>query len=399
MRERRITIASLSSGEVQFTKTENVVFGRPADEAIRKQAEAMGARRVLLIASTSLRTGTDAIAGIERTLGDRHAATFDGIAPHAPRSDVLRATDAARAVQADLIASIGGGSVTDATKIVALALKHDVRRVEDFEALRTRVDADGRAENPLTEGPDIRVVAVPTTLSGGEFNPRSGATDEATQHKQGYGHPAMVPVAVILDPALTVHTPDWVWLSTGMRAVDHSVETLASFRSNDYADGIADSALRLLVEGLARSKADPADLEARLKCQIGAWQAMMPVIAGVPMGASHAIGHVLGGTCGVPHGYTSCILSPTVLAWNAQVDASRQGRILDCLGGDHATASGALDAFVRNLGMPRTLRAVSVEADRFDAVADYAMHDLWLRTNPRPIGSRDDVMEILRMAA
>ena len=105
---------------------------------------------------------------------------------------------------------------------------------------------------------------------GGEFNPRSGATDERTQHKQGYGHPAMVPVAIILDPALAVHTPEWVWLSTGVRAVDHTVETLASHRSNDYADGLADSALRLLVEGLARVKADPSDLEGRLKCQIGA---------------------------------------------------------------------------------------------------------------------------------
>src|SRR3546814_513796 len=137
-----------------------------------------------------------------------------GIAPHAPRSDVLRAVEAARAVDADLIVSIGGGSVIDATKIAALALKHDIRRVEDFEPLRTRVDADGQAVNPLTEGPDIRVVCVPTTLSGGEFNPRSGATDERAQHKQGYGHPAMVPVAIVLDPALAVHTPEWVWLSS-----------------------------------------------------------------------------------------------------------------------------------------------------------------------------------------
>lgn len=389
----------LSSGEVTFTETRRVVFGRPAGEALREQAEAMGARRVLLIASTSLCTGTDAIAGIEAALGDRHAGTFHGIAPHAPRSDVLRAVEAARSAKADLIVSVGGGSVTDATKIVALALKHQVRRVEDFEPLRTRVDAEGHAVNPLTEGPDIRVVCVPTTLSGGEFNPRSGATDERTQHKQGYGHPAMVPVAIVLDPALAVHTPEWVWLSTGVRAVDHTVETLASHRSNDYADGIADSALRLLVEGLARVKADPRDLAGRLKCQIGAWQAMMPVLAGVPMGASHAIGHVLGGTCGVPHGYTSCILSPTVLAWNAEHDAHRQGRILQCLGGGQTTAAAALDAFVRGLGMPRTLAEVGVGEAQFGQVAAYAMHDLWLRTNPRPIRGEADVLTILRMAA
>lgn len=392
-------VEKCASGEMTFTDTKRVIFGEPARDAIRRQAEAMGARRLFLITSATLRTKTDLIAEIERALGDRHAGSFHGIAPHAPRSDVLRAAEAAREARADLIVSIGGGSVTDASKIVALLLKHDVRSVEGFEPLRTRVDADGAAVNPLTAGPDIRVICVPTTLSGGEFNPRSGATDEATMHKQGYGHPAMVPIAVILDPALTVETPDWVWFSTGVRAVDHAVETLASNQSHAFADGLADSALRLLVEGLTRSRADPADLDGRLQCQIGAWQAMVPVIGGVPMGASHAIGHVLGGTCGVPHGYTSCVMSPFVLAWNAEHDAARQGRILDGLGGGHATASQALDVFVRSLDMPRTLAAVGVGEDRFQTVADYVMHDQWLRTNPRPIRSPADVMEILRLAA
>src|SRR3546814_19952814 len=112
---------------------------------------------------------------------------------------------------------------------------------------------------------------------------------------------------------------------------------------------------------------------------------MMPVPAGVPMGASHAIGHVLGGTCGVPHGYTSCILSPTVLAWNAEHDARRQGRILQCLGNGQATAAAALDAFVRGLGMPRPLAEVGVAAAQFGQVAPYAMHALWLRPTPRPL--------------
>jgi alcohol dehydrogenase class IV len=146
----------------------------------------------------------------------------------------------------------------------------------------------------------VRVICIPTTLSGGEFNALSGVTDEKTLHKQGYQHRLMAPVAVILDPAITVHTPHWLWLSTGVRSVDHAVETLASTRSNPFCDGVADSALRLLAEGLPRAKADPGDLDGRLKCQIGAWQSMIPIVGGVPMGASHAIGHVLGGACDVP---------------------------------------------------------------------------------------------------
>lgn len=385
--------------ELRFTKTERVTMGMPAADAIIDQANAMGCNKVFLIASTTLRENTDVIAAIERKLGDLHAGTFSGIAPHAPRTDVLKATNAVRDANADLIVSIGGGSATDAAKIVSLLVKHDVRKVESFEPLRTYVTDDGEVVNPITVGPDIPVICVPTTLSGGEFNALSGATDEVTQHKQGYQHRGMAPVMVVLDPAITVHTSEWLWHSTGVRAVDHAVETLSSDKSNDFADGLAESALRLLAEGLPKVKADRTDLAARLKCQIGAWQSMISIIGGVPMGASHAIGHILGGTCDVPHGYCSCVMAPYVLQWNAEYDQSRQHRILHILGGDHDTAADALDALIRELGMPRTLGEVGVGSDRFQQIAEYTLLDIWGRTNPRPITSADDIMAILRLAA
>ncbi|WP_234990018.1 iron-containing alcohol dehydrogenase [Altererythrobacter xiamenensis] len=374
-------------------------MGRPAGEALLDQAEAMGCNKVFLLASSTLREKTDEISRIENTLGKRHTATFSGIAPHAPRADVLKAANAAREAGADMIVSIGGGSATDAAKIVSLLIKHDVRTVEDFEPLRTYVTGDGEVINPITVGPDIPVICVPTTLSGGEFNALSGATDEETQHKQGYEHRNMAPVMVVLDPAITVHTPEWLWLSTGVRSVDHAVETLSSDKSNDFADGLAESALKLLVEGLPRVKADPDDLEGRLKCQVGAWQSMISIIGGVPMGASHAIGHILGGTCNVPHGYCSCVMAPYVLQWNAEYDDSRQNRTLSVLGSTHPTAAEALDAFIRNLGMPRTLSEVGVDESRFQQVSEYTLLDIWGRTNPRPVKTADDIMEILRLAA
>jgi alcohol dehydrogenase class IV len=382
-----------------FTATERVSIGRPAAEVIREQAERQGAQRVFILAGSTLRHKTGEVSAIEQALGAMHAATFDGIRPHAPRADVLAAANAARAGGADLVVTVGGGSVTDAGKIVTLLLKHDVMTTEGFEPLRTYVTEDGQVINPVTVGPDIRTICVPTTLSGGEFNALSGATDEVTAHKQGYEHRLMAPVMVVLDPELSRHTPEWLWLSTGVRSVDHAVETLASDKSNDFADGLADSALRLLAEGLPRVKADPQDMEGRLKCQIGAWQSMISIIGGVPMGASHAIGHILGGTCDVPHGYCSCVMAPYVQAWNAEHDASRQGRISACFGTPGEPASEVLDRFIRGLGMPRTLSEVGVGEDRFQQVAEYTLLDIWGRTNPRPVRSAADVLEILRMAA
>lgn len=388
----------VTASQVMLTATERVTLGVPSAEAIAQEAASRGANRVFILASSHLNRQTDEIRKIEAALGARHAATHDGIQPHAPRGDVLAAATRAREVKADLVVTVGGGSVTDAGKILLICLKHNITTIDQFDDYRVRVDDEGKMVLPDFTGPDIRAICVPTTLSGGEFNPLSGATDEAIKLKQAYTQREMVPVCVVLDPAITTHTPEWLWLSTGVRSVDHATETLASFLSNDFCDGIADSALRLLAAGLPAVKADPGDLDARLKCQIGAWQSMIPIIGGVPMGASHAIGHVLGGTCDVPHGHTSCVMSPYVQAFNLSVNAERQKRISACLGDPSRPASELLDALIRGLGMPRSLREVGVREDQLQLISEYTLEDIWGRTNPRTIRTAADVMEILRTA-
>lgn len=388
----------VAASQVVLTATERVTLGVPAADAIAEEATNRGAKRVFILCSSFLNRQTDEIRRIEAALGDRHAATHDGIQPHAPRGDVLAAANQARAAKADLVVTVGGGSVTDAGKILLICLKHNITAVDQFDDYRVRVEEDGTVVSPVFDGPDVRAICVPTTLSGGEFNPLSGATDESIKQKQPYTQREMVPVCIVLDPAITVHTPEWLWLSTGVRSVDHATETLASFLSNDFCDGIADSALRLLAEGLPRVKANPGDLDARLKCQIGAWQSMIPIIGGVPMGASHAIGHVLGGTCDVPHGYTSCVMSPFVQAFNAPVNGERQKRISACLGDASRPASELLDTLIRGLGMPRSLKEVGVREDQLQLVSEYTLEDIWGRTNPRPITSARDVMAILQTA-
>jgi maleylacetate reductase len=379
------------------TATERVLMGQPAAETLCAEAERLGAQRVFIIASDSLVRDTDEVRRVQDALGARCAGVFSGVKPHVPRASVLAATERARTAGADLIVSLGGGSVTDAAKIVALALRHGWQQHEDFEPYHFVVTDHGLTW-PSFDGPEVRVVCVPTTLSGGEFNPLSGATDERVKLKQGYLHRRMAPVSVILDPALTRHTPEWLWLSTGVRAVDHACETLGSLMSNPFCDGLAESALRLLSEGLMRVKADPADMEGRLKCQIGAWQSMVPIIAGVPMGISHATGHALGGTFDVPHGHTSCVMAPYALAFNEPVNGARQARISAALGHANEPASKVTDRLIRSLGMPRSLPEVGVKAVDVPRLAEAVMHDLWTRTNARPLESVDAVAAFLRTA-
>lgn len=386
------------SGEVICTALERVLYGKPAARALADEAERLGAERVFLLVSSTLNEKTDEVEKIRAALGSRVAAVHHGIPPHGPRTAILRAAEHARQCNADLIVTVGGGTLTDAGKIILVCLKHDLREHDDLEPFHVYVDDQGAVIKPEFDGPDLRMIAVPTTLSGGEFNPLGGATDETRKLKQGYEHRLLVPVSVVLDPALTVYTPEWLWHSTGVRSLDHAMETLGSLQSNDYCDGIAESAIRLLTDGLSRVKRDPGDLEARLRCQIGVWQSMIPVVAGVPMGASHAIGHVLGGTRDVPHGYTSCVMAPFVLRFNAPVNGARQKRISAAFGQPDRAADQLADEFIRSLGMPRSLGEVGVSEADLPLVAEYTMEDFWARTNPRTIATPDDVMEILRTA-
>src|ERR1700744_1963901 len=262
---------------------------------------------------------------------------------HPPRVDVGAPANAARDVRADLVLTVGGGSVTDAAKMVGLCLGNDVTIPEQLDDFRAKITPEGKTERaptapegrtrrPLPKPPGVRFVAVPTTLSAGEFTSFAGCTDTARHVKESFGTALMMPSAVILDPAVTLHTPEWLFLSTGIRAVDHAVEDICSINPTPFSDGASLHALRLLSAGLRALKQNPDDLEARLNCQLGAWMSIMGSQNGVAKGASHGIGHVLGGAAGVPHGYTSCVMLPHVLRFNEPANAARQAMVAEALG-------------------------------------------------------------------
>ena len=384
----------MQAGRVVFCGLDEGGVGRPASEAIVEELDRLRAKRAFLMVSGTLNRETDTIANISRAIGSRCVAIFDAMPPHTPRAAVIAASEQARATKADIIVTVGGGSITDGAKAVQFCLANDVRSPDDIDRIRS-----GRGPSPPLVAPTVRQISVPTTIAGGEFSAIAGVTNEKTKVKEALRHPLLMPRATILDPWLGAHTPEWLWLSTGIRAVDHCAEGICSREAHPYGDAQALKGLAILARALPRVKADGGDLDARLDCQIGTWLSTGPLASGVPMGASHAIGHILGGTCDVPHGYTSCVMSPYVLAWNAEHDASRQARTLAVLGGEHASASAALDAFIAGLGMPRRLSEVGVDESRFQQVAEYTLLDIWGRTNPRPVTSAADILEILRRAA
>ncbi len=383
----------IAQGHIVFTQQEEVIYGKPAAEAVADCATRYGAERVFVMAGGTLARETDEVRRLLDALGPRCAGVFSEMPAHTPRKAVIAATAQAREAKADLIVTLGGGSVTDGAKGVQLCLANDIDTPKGIDALKT---VPGRAANP--KAPTVRQISVPTTLSGGEFSAIAGVTDEATNTKELLRHPGIIPRAVILDPAVTVHTPTWLWMSTGIRAVDHCVEGICSAESNPYGDAQAMKALALFTSGLPKVHSDPADLNARLECQLGTWLSMGPLSSGVPMGASHGIGYVLGAAFGVPHGHTSCVMLPAVMHWNAPVNADKQALVSDAMGRPGDNAAAVLDAFIAGLGQPRRLTDVGVPEDAFGTIAEQSMATPWVPRNPRSIDGPQDIVEILELA-
>ena len=259
--------------------------------------------------------------------GARLAGVFKGASQHVPSHTVVALVEEYRRAGADCMVSFGGGSPIDTVKVAAKRILEGSRpgaaapHTIDFEA------AD------VVGGPDLIHIAMPTTLSAGEFTPIGGVTDEKSNVKGGVVDPRLAPRTIILDPELTVETPAWLWTATGMRAMDHAVEVIYSSRHQLIADTLGARAISLLVNHLPASlKTTGAEsLAHRGQCQLAAWFSIFGIMS-TRVGISHALGHQIGPMWDVPHGVTSCITLPHVMRFMADVAPERFGPIAEGLG-------------------------------------------------------------------
>lgn len=319
--------------EHRFAATEHVVVGPGTLARLDGECEEGGMRRVVVVTGRSLRDRTPVIEAVERILGQRRVATFADVAEHTPASIVARLATLLSESHADGAVAVGGGSPIDSTKAALYELDRG----------------------------STRQIAVPTTLSAAEFTHTAGVTDDATKRKGGVAGRALAPRSVILDAEITVHTPQRLWLSSGIRALDHAVESVYAPDRDRFTIELCLRAIAMLREALPRCKHDAKDIDARQEAQVAAWYSGMGLASATVM-PSHPLGRVLGASFDVPHGITSCLLLAPSIDWTARQAPDRVAPLVEAFEVDDVTHVGdAVRALVTSLDLPTQMRHVGLD--------------------------------------
>ncbi len=355
---------------------QHVISGTGAVREISDQLDRAGKKRAFILTGNTLATKTGLVAQIEDLLGDRWIGTFSDCREHVPASSVAKATEQAIEAQADAVVSLGGGSPTDTAKHVTLNLLGERPRGDVVQAI------------------------LPTTLSAGEFTFIAGITNEETGVKEGRIDQRGLPSLVILDPELTVPTPERLWSSTAMKALDHAIETVWSPRAHPVSDTLALEAIARLRQNLEASL-DPTNLDARAECQIAAWMSIFGMRSLGGFRLSHPIGHQVGGRWGVPHGITSCVILPEVMRFLAPVTKNAQAKIARKLDvSQHessdaeaaAAAPGEVEDFVDSLNLPSRLSEVDAVREEIPQVARAIVNELQRAKSPDAETATEDAL-------
>ena len=400
-----MTQQNILQGDFNPTVPTRIVFGNEKIDSLRDEVKKLGGKRVLVLSGRTVAEKTDSVRRINEGLGDLSAGVYSGLIQRAPLSTAIEAANMAVANGVDTLVGVGGSTISDAARMIAVLMAEGITTVDQLRQLGE--DQDMVLE-PNLDGKSLPLqVSIPTTLSAGEFNMGGGnVLDDQAGHKIRVRHPRLYADLIILDPVMTEGTPDWLWLSTGVKALDHCIERLYSTGNQPAIDAPVLAAAEMLFTYLPKSRESDGDPEARLQCLVAAWMSMM----GAPnfsMGLSHAIGHIIGVHYSVGHGYTSCVTQPYVMEFNRPVSAAKQALLarsagLDTRGmSDEAAAEAAaraVDDFIMGMGMPHRLRELEIPKEDLPKIAELVLTDGGTRSNPISITSAEQVMEVLTAA-
>ncbi|WP_235823684.1 iron-containing alcohol dehydrogenase [Azohydromonas sediminis] len=368
-----------------------LMVGPGAAERLAAAIGDFGHRRLLVVTDAMIvRLGLLApvTAALER--GGTAFDVFDEIEPDAPIPVVERGLLALRRQRCDAVLAVGGGSVIDAAKVIALA-------ATNAKALRDLAGYFRGLHGPLP------VYAVPTTAgTGSEVTVAAVISDPDAQRKLVVADTRLVPDMAALDPTLMTGLPPAVTAATGMDALTHAIEAYISQWATPATDRLALAAVGMVFEHLPRACEHGDDLYARERMALASTYAGM-AFTRANVGNVHAIAHQLGARYHTPHGLANAIVLPHVLRFALEPAAARLAALARRIGvagddGDDAAQAArfvdAVQALGDRVGIPRTLAAL--RDDDIPALAQAACREADLNYPVPRVMSRDDCEALLR---
>jgi alcohol dehydrogenase class IV len=321
-----------------------------------RQVPILGYSRVLIVTDAFLE-GSGMLDPIKSALteGGVDWKVFDGVEPD-PTFDQVRAGEALlRKEGCDAVIAVGGGSVLDAAKLIAL-MRHNPGDLKFFDGIQ-------KAKHP-----GLPLFAIPTTAgTGSETTPASVITDTETHRKVPVADGKLVPHYVALDAGLMKSMPPHITAATGMDALTHAVESWLSKASNGSTEAMAGAATRLILQYLPRAWRDGDDMQAREAMAMASFYGGV-AFGRTSVGYAHGIAHQLGRVCGTPHGDANAMVLPEVLsAYGASVHErlaalARVAGVAEAGGSETAAAEALIRriAEIRDeMDMPRKPRGLA----------------------------------------
>ncbi|GED97460.1 iron-containing alcohol dehydrogenase [Gordonia crocea] len=373
--------------------TPQIVFGPGTIGEVVNAVSALGIDRPLLVSDQQL-AQTPWLDRVVSDLRQRGLVpeTFLGVTPNPRAAEVEAGRDVYVAHRADGLVAVGGGSVIDAAKGVAVLASNDGHILE-YEG----IDRATRSLPPL--------VAVPTTSgSGSDVSQFCIVNDTHSRTKVTIIGRNLVPNVAVIDPTLVTTAAPEVIAQAGMDALTHCVEAFVSLARGRLTDALAVDALVGVWTNLERLVQDPSDPDAGAEMSLASLRAGMAFTNAI-LGAAHAMSHPVGGYCDAPHGAINSVLLPPVIRYNATVCADDFVHLADAVGlstagGDRVVADRLADAIAdlaHRVGMPSALSPLGVAADDLEWLTQRALADSCMLTNPRPAAG-EAILDVYRQA-
>jgi len=335
---------------------------------------------------------------------------FDQVSPNPTDVNVAAGVAALNrfGVDGTVVVFIGGGSVMDCGKYIALAAPNGLDNLNlafapNLDA-NDRIDFGTLAPKAQAAKPGLPRIAIPTTSgTASETNGGGLITDTTTNpkvhRKLTFSNPSVAPVAILLDPTLTVGMPSRGTAACGMDVLTHAIECYTSAGSNPYADALALHAIRLTGQWLPKAVANGSDLEARAQMQIASHLAGRAFSSGPLLGLVHATGHPISGQLHQAHGQTLATMLPHVMRFNRDVVAQRYADVGEALGSEHDPEAGiaAVEKLSATVGTNKRLRELGATSDNINDLTQDALRDLIILNTPK-YPTRGDVHELYARA-